>query len=72
MEMNMNMDRNMNRCPGMNCFLGEQKRDGFPLGMAYVPMQENLNMYDNLQKAYGTGTIFPDLDKPFTGRRCVR
>ncbi|MBQ9991469.1 MAG: spore coat associated protein CotJA [Lachnospiraceae bacterium] len=54
----------------MGCFSVD--RDRFPLGMAYVPMQESLMMYDNLQKAYSAGTIFPSLDKPFTGRRCVR
>lgn len=47
-------------------------REKFPLGMAYVPLQESLRMYENLQKAYCSGTIFPSLDKPFTGRRCVR
>ncbi|MCI8790380.1 MAG: spore coat associated protein CotJA, partial [Lachnospiraceae bacterium] len=25
----------------------------------------------DLEKAYCAGTIFPELDKPFTGRRCV-
>jgi hypothetical protein len=43
-----------------------------PLGMAYVPMQKFNNMFENLDKAYRTGTIFTDLDKPFTGRRCVK
>ena len=43
----------------------------FPLAMAYVPWQEFQGMYDDLEKAYCAGTIFPELDKPFTGRRCV-
>ena len=45
--------------------------DEFPVAMAYVPWQRFDGMFDNLEKAYCTGTIFPELDKPFTGRRCV-
>ena len=44
----------------------------FPLGMTYVPMQEFQKIYDNLEKAFACGTIFEELNKPFTGRRCVR
>ena len=44
----------------------------FPLGMAYVPMQEFNKLYEDLEKAFHCGTIFEDLNKPFTGRRCVR
>lgn len=44
----------------------------FPLGMAYVPMQEFTKLYENLEKAFTCGTIFEELDKPFKGRRCVR
>ena len=44
----------------------------FPLGMAYVPMQEFTKLYENLDKAFCCGTIFEELYKPFTGRRCVR
>lgn len=44
----------------------------FPLGMTYVPMQEFENLYENLEEAYDYGTLFRDLNKPFTGRRCVR
>ena len=44
----------------------------FPLGMTYVPMQEFHKIYDNLEKAFACGTIFEELYKPFTGRRCVR
>ena len=42
----------------------------FPVAMAYVPWQRNFNMYENLDEAYKTGTIFPELNKPFMGRRC--
>lgn len=44
----------------------------FPLGMTYVPMQEFQKIYENLEKAFSCGTIFEELYKPFTGRRCVR
>ena len=44
----------------------------FPLGMAYVPVQEFDKLYENLEKAFSCGTIFEELNKPFTGRRCVR
>lgn len=39
----------------------------FPIAMAYVPWQRNSNMYENLDEAYKTGTIFPILNKPFLG-----
>lgn len=32
--------------------------------------QRNCTMYENLDEAYRIGTIFPELNKPFTGRRC--
>jgi len=43
----------------------------FPIAMAYVPWQKFEKLFDDLEKAYCIGTIFPELDKPFTGRRCV-
>lgn len=49
----------------------ENKLDKFPLAMAYVPWQKFGRLFEDLEKAYYAGTIFPDLDKPFTGRRCV-
>lgn len=45
--------------------------DKYPLAMAYVPWQHFEEIFDNLEEAYRTGTIFPELDMPFTGRRCV-
>lgn len=39
--------------------------------MAYVPWQNLSTIYENLEEAYQYGTIFPELNKPFTGRRCV-
>lgn len=46
--------------------------DRFPVAMAYVPWQHLTKIYENLDKAYQTGTIFPELTKPFMGRRCVK
>ena len=37
------------------------------LAMAYVPWQQNCNMYENLDEAFRVGTIFPVLNKPFKG-----
>lgn len=45
--------------------------DRYPVAMAYVPWQHMSKIYDNLEEAFSIGTIFPELDKPFTGRRCV-
>lgn len=46
--------------------------DKFPVGMAYVPWQNLKNLFDNLDEAYDKGTIFPELVKPFIGRRNVK
>mgnify|MGYP003297004299 CR=1 FL=1 len=43
----------------------------YSIGMAYVPWQRMCKIYDNLEEAFMVGTIFPELNKPFTGRRCV-
>ncbi|MBE5852465.1 MAG: spore coat associated protein CotJA [Lachnospiraceae bacterium] len=40
-----------------------------PIAMAYVPMQKAPIMYENLEDAFKKGTIFPELDKPFFGKR---
>lgn len=50
----------------------EEHFDKYPLAMAYVPWQHFTKMYENLEKGYQAGTIFPELNKPFTGRRCVK
>ncbi|MBQ3105599.1 MAG: spore coat associated protein CotJA [Lachnospiraceae bacterium] len=44
----------------------------YPLGMAYVPRQSFRGICENLEAGYNMGTIFPELNKPFTGRRCVK
>ena len=41
------------------------------LAMAYVPWQHWNQTYE-LDKALACGTIFPELDKPFLGKRGVR
>ena len=41
-----------------------------PVAMAYVPMQETPEMYSPAM-GYGIGTLFPELNKPFTGRKGV-
>jgi hypothetical protein len=46
--------------------------DQYPLAMAYVPWQRTAHVFEDLHTAFMVGTIFPDLEKPFTGRRCVR
>lgn len=43
--------------------------DKYPIAMAYVPWQKFGKIYDNLEEAYRHGTIFPELNKPFTGTR---
>ena len=52
-----------------HCFDGQMQE--FPVGMAYVPWQQFKGIYEDLEKAFCIGTIFPELNKPFTGRRCV-
>lgn len=42
--------------------------DNMTVAMAYVPWQY-LNKTYEPEKALMAGTIFPELDKPFTGKR---
>lgn len=44
----------------------------YPVAMCYVPWQHLTNIFENLEEAYREGTLFPELCKPFTGRRCVK
>ena len=39
-----------------------------PLAMAYVPFQQIEGVY-NQEQALKSGTLFPNLDKPFLGRK---
>ena len=47
----------------------DERFDKYPIAMAYVPWQHFDRIFENLEDAYKTGTIFPELDKPFCGRR---
>lgn len=56
----------------MQDYYNDDKLEQFPVAMAYVPWQHFDKMYEDLEKAFNVGTIFPELNKPFTGRRCVK
>ena len=62
--------RNHNHCDD-DCNRGRDMLYGVPLTMAYVPWQNFECTYEPAQ-ALKVGTIFPELDKPFYGRRGVR
>lgn len=63
------------RCPDKSCPMGKfepfDKTDGLALAMAYVPWQCYQDTFD-LRKGLHVGTIFPELCKPFCGKRGVR
>lgn len=40
----------------------------FPIAMAYVPWQSFHTIYD-FHEGFMCGTIFPELNKPFCGKR---
>ena len=63
-------DRTRNRCED-DCSRGRDMLYGVPLAMGYVPWQNFECTYEPAQ-ALKAGTIFPELDKPFYGRRGVR
>jgi hypothetical protein len=44
----------------------------YPVGMAYVPWQYLDKTYETLEEAFHEGTLFPELNKPFCGRRCEK
>ena len=80
MNCNMNCNCDMNEpCvqPRMrehcddDCNRGRDMLQGIPLTMAYVPWQKFECTYEPAQ-GLKAGTIFPELDKPFYGRRGVR
>ena len=55
----------------MQDYILPDKMKEYAVAMAYVPWQRFDRIYDDLEKALKVGTIFPELNKPFTGRRCV-
>ena len=66
----------MNQCRNNNC-RGQQPYPRFEtakdmvVAMAYVPWQYFGEVYEP-DKALRIGTVFPELNKPFTGRGCGR
>ena len=76
-QRNMRMDRKqMNNRSGNcgcdnDCSRGRDMLYGVPLAMGYVPWQNFECTYEPAQ-ALQAGTIFPELDKPFYGRRGLR
>lgn len=50
----------------------EQILDRGEVAMAYVPWQYLTRIYENLDEALMKGTIFPELNKPFEGRRMIK
>jgi hypothetical protein len=56
----------------MKDYMYKENFASFPLAMAYVPMQHFDGIHDNLEEAFHDGTIFPELNKPFSGRRCTK
>ncbi len=47
---------------------GRTELDKLPLTIAWVPMQSNIKAYPP-EEALLRGTLFPDLDKPFIGKK---
>ena len=45
--------------------------DDYPIGMGYVPWQEFKDLNEP-ERGLHAGTIFMELEKPFTGRRDYR
>ena len=61
---------NANQTPhnsAMQCIAAELPQNT-ALAMAYVPFQQLGSTYDPDQ-AFASGTLFPDLNKPFIGRK---
>ena len=50
----------------------DERLEQFPLGMSYVPWQHVTRVFENLEEGFKNGTIFPELCKPFEGRRCIK
>ena len=70
-EMPMGRDSMMQPEMPMNSGSMNSSRDidQFPVAMAYVPWQRWQQVYP-VEEAMSRGTIFPDLDKPFSMGRC--
>ena len=53
----------------MRAYMEKDGAAEFPVAMAYVPWQYLTQTFENLDEAFQEGTIFPELWKPFNGRR---
>lgn len=60
----------MQECKNKDCPISckDKYLENAPLAMGYVPWQ-NFNETFDLKKALSVGTVFPELCKPFCGRR---
>lgn len=70
-QKDMRMARNQRNACDDDCSRGRDMLYGVPLAMGYVPWQNFECTYEPAQ-ALHAGTIFPELDKPFYGRRGIR
>ena len=70
-QKDMRMARNQRNACDDDCSRGRDMLYGVPLAMGYVPWQNFECTYEPAQ-ALQAGTIFPELDKPFYGRRGIR
>ncbi len=62
----MNMNKTDCQCGRSSMSMRRDSLAGMPLAMAYVPWQKFEETYDP-STALCQGTIFPELDMPFTG-----
>ena len=72
-DMPCHMSGDMNRYmreSGNSCECGHDC-DAYPIAMGYVPWQEFKDLHDP-DRGLHAGTIFMELEKPFTGRRPYR
>ena len=53
--------------PSCECEMKSLGLKNYPLAMVYSPMQEFDKLYE-LDKGFNAGTIFSELDLPFSGR----
>ncbi|MCI6857794.1 MAG: spore coat associated protein CotJA [Eubacterium sp.] len=63
----------MERTSHPSCQSGKETMnfDTWPIAMAYVPWQRWQKIYKP-EEGLAHGTIFQELDLPFTGRRCQK
>ncbi|MGN0484832.1 MAG: spore coat associated protein CotJA [Lachnospiraceae bacterium] len=59
------------RCPKQGSPRMQDFLQGMPLAMAYVPWQHMQNLYEP-EQALRCGTVFPELNMPFLGRKGCR